>query len=91
MARIVDETLIVDVSQTDWSEHPGWQRDFEASRLECKPAEYSDLPGCIHPREVIGIQRTRIEDGETSIERISVDRGKVTKFENVLDQLETYE
>lgn len=61
MARILDETLIVDVSKTDGSDHPGWEQDFEASRLECKPEKYSDLLECIHPREVVAIRRIRMK------------------------------
>lgn len=73
MERIVSETLIVDVSQTDWSEHPAWQRDFEAKRLECKPDKFRDLEDCIQPRELVAIRRVYIADGKAKVEKEDVE------------------
>lgn len=59
---LIDERLIVDVSHVDWSNHPGWSRDFECCELTCDPPP-PEWAGDVIAR----VKRYRCEDG--SVER----------------------
>lgn len=56
---LIDETLVVDVSDVDWSNHPGWARDFDASVMECDPGRVPVWAGDVIAR----IRTYRLDDG----------------------------
>lgn len=60
------EWVIVDVSDVDWSDHPAWSSDFEATRLSTTPDRAAAWPG-----DIIEIrQRILKADGSVGVREV---------------------
>lgn len=61
--NVLERRAVVDVSECDWSEHPAWGSDFEASTMQCPPDEVPEWAG-----EVIRIEEVVVDgDGERHV------------------------